>query len=95
HLLKTQQRALVCQKKHKEEHQVLKYLYFIENSLSIKAHFKDLKLPFKLKFQNPLVLKNGKKILGLNPGASFGSAKRWDASYFAKVALNFSQSHEI
>lgn len=35
------------------------------------------------------------KILGLNPGASFGSAKRWDASYFAKVALNFSQSHDI
>ncbi|EQA3465860.1 lipopolysaccharide heptosyltransferase II [Campylobacter jejuni] len=95
HILKTKQRYFFDKNKHKEEHQVLKYLYFIENSLSIKAHFKDLKLPFKLKFQNPLVLKNGKKILGLNPGASFGSAKRWDASYFAKVALNFSQSHEI
>ncbi|EAH5063459.1 lipopolysaccharide heptosyltransferase II [Campylobacter coli] len=95
HILKTRQRYFFDKNKHKEEHQVLKYLYFIENSLEIKAHSKDLKLPFKLKFQNPIVLKNGKKILGLNPGASFGSAKRWDASYFAQVALNFSKTHEI
>ncbi|HDZ5054783.1 TPA: lipopolysaccharide heptosyltransferase II [Campylobacter jejuni] len=95
YILKTKQRYFFNKNKHKEEHQVLKYLYFIENSLDIKAHCKDLKLPFKLKFQSPLILKNGKKILGLNPGASFGSAKRWDASYFAKVALNFSKTHEI
>lgn len=95
HILKAKQRYFFDKNKHEEEHQVLKYLYFIENSLGIKAHFKNLKLPFKLKFQSPLVLKNGKKILGLNPGAAFGSAKRWEAAYFAKVALNFSQSHEI
>ncbi|MFQ6341527.1 lipopolysaccharide heptosyltransferase II [Campylobacter sp. VTCC 70190] len=95
HLLKAKQRHFFDKKKHKEEHQVLKYLYFAENAAAIKIHSKDLKLPFKLKFQGPLRLKNGKKILGLNPGASFGSAKRWDGAYFAKVALNFSKTHEI
>ncbi|EAL3042251.1 glycosyltransferase family 9 protein [Campylobacter coli] len=95
HILKAKKRYFFNKYNFKEEHQVLKYLYFIENSLDIKTHSKDLKLPFRLKFQNPIVLKNGKKILGLNPGASFGSAKRWDASYFAQVALNFSKTHEI
>ncbi|MBM0636719.1 glycosyltransferase family 9 protein [Campylobacter sp. VicNov18] len=95
HMLKIKQRYFFNKYRFKEEHQVLKYLYFIENSLHYKINSQALKLPFKLKFQSPLVLKNGKKILGLNPGASFGSAKRWDANYFAEVALNFSKTHEV
>ncbi|MDX2330655.1 lipopolysaccharide heptosyltransferase II [Campylobacter hepaticus] len=95
HIFKIQQRFFFNKYKFKEEHQVLKYLYFIENSLSCKIDSKQLQLPFKLKSKAPLVLKNGKKILGLNPGAHFGSAKRWDANYFATVALNFAKTHEI
>ncbi len=94
-IIRAKKRYFFNKYKFKEEHQVLKYLYFVENSLHFKIDFKDLQLPFKTKFKNPLVLKNGKKILGLNPGANFGSAKRWDLSYFVEVAKEFSQSHEI
>ncbi|MBS4313936.1 glycosyltransferase family 9 protein [Campylobacter vulpis] len=79
----------------KEEHQVLKYLNFIENTLSFKISPQTLQLPIKVKFNAPLTLKNGKKILALNPGASYGSAKRWEEEYFAKVGLYFAKSHEI
>jgi UDP-glucose:(heptosyl)LPS alpha-1,3-glucosyltransferase len=34
--------------------------------------------------------KTGKKILGINPGAAYGSAKRWDAKKFAEVAHRLS-----
>ncbi|MCL4431596.1 MAG: lipopolysaccharide heptosyltransferase II [Epsilonproteobacteria bacterium] len=33
--------------------------------------------------------------LGINPGATYGSAKRWYPEKFAQVARAFSQSHEI
>jgi heptosyltransferase II len=33
-----------------------------------------------------LAQKTNKKILGINPGAAFGSAKRWDARKFTEVA---------
>ncbi|WP_348518254.1 lipopolysaccharide heptosyltransferase II [Campylobacter sp. CCS1377] len=71
----------------KEEHQVLKYLNFIEKALKFKATSNALKLPIKAK--------STQKILGINPGAHFGSAKRWDASYFARVAKEFSSTHKI
>lgn len=71
-----------------KSHQVLKYLNFIENSLKISANSNSLKLYFKpKKFTN--------KTLGLNPGASYGSAKRWEAKYFAQVGLYFSDKFDI
>ncbi|MBZ7952519.1 lipopolysaccharide heptosyltransferase II [Campylobacter sp. RM9939] len=94
-ILRAKKRYFFNKRKFKEEHQVLKYLYFIENALNFKIHSKELQLPIKRRFTHPLTLKNGKKILGINPGATFGSAKRWDASYFAEVAKEFSKSHEI
>ncbi|RKO64881.1 ADP-heptose--LPS heptosyltransferase [Campylobacter sp. P255] len=71
----------------KEEHQVLKYLNFIEEALNFKAASSVLKLPIKAK--------STQKILGINAGAHFGSAKRWEASYFARVAKEFSSTHQI
>ncbi|EAC1839840.1 glycosyltransferase family 9 protein [Campylobacter lari] len=71
----------------KEEHQVLKYLNFIEKALNFKATSNALKLPIKAK--------STKKILGINAGAHYGSAKRWEASYFARVAKEFSHTHKI
>ncbi|MDL0113847.1 lipopolysaccharide heptosyltransferase II [Campylobacter felis] len=79
----------------KDSHQVLKYLNFIEHTLNFQISSKDLKLPIKTKFKAPLQLKSGKKILALNPGASYGSAKRWDEEYFAKVGLYFAKDYEI
>ncbi|EFO9428890.1 glycosyltransferase family 9 protein [Campylobacter upsaliensis] len=78
----------------KEEHQVLKYLNFVQKSLNFQAS-QELKLPLNVKFKTPLILKNGKKILALNPGASYGSAKRWSEEYFAKVGLYFAKDYEI
>lgn len=78
----------------KEEHQVLKYLNFVQKSLNFQA-LQELKLPLNVKFKTPLTLKNGKKILALNPGANYGSAKRWEEEYFAKVGLYFAKDYEI
>ncbi|SUX26248.1 glycosyltransferase family 9 protein [Campylobacter upsaliensis] len=78
----------------KEEHQVLKYLNFVQKSLNFQAS-QGLKLPLNVKFKTPLTLKNGKKILALNPGANYGSAKRWEEEYFAKVGLYFAKDYEI
>ena len=36
-----------------------------------------------------------RKTLGLNPGASYGSAKRWYPLYFAKVAQEFANDFDI
>jgi len=76
-------------KKIKEEkHQVLKYNEFI-NSI-IKKNYKagDLKIYFDRK-------KYDKPTLGINPGATYGSAKRWYPEEFAKVAISMSKTHDI
>lgn len=60
-----------------------------QNLKNTSKLFKDnsLFLPFK-------ALKK-EKILGINAGAKYGSAKRWPALYFAKVALAFASTHRI
>jgi heptosyltransferase-2 len=39
--------------------------------------------------------KSNKKILGINPGASYGSAKRWYPQEFVKVATELSDEYDI
>lgn len=70
------------------KHQVLKYLDLILTNFDCKVQNEDLKLYF-----NPE--QNSKKLLGLNPGATYGSAKRWYPEYFAKVAQEFANEFEI
>ncbi|MCR2059458.1 lipopolysaccharide heptosyltransferase II [Campylobacter helveticus] len=94
-IIKSKKKFCFNKKILKDSHQVLKYLNFIEHTLNFQISSKDLKLPIKTKFKAPLQLKSGKKILALNPGASYGSAKRWDEEYFAKVGFEFAKSHEI
>ncbi len=38
---------------------------------------------------------SGKNLLGINPGASYGSAKRWYPQEFAKVANELSNEYDI
>ncbi|NPA81487.1 MAG: lipopolysaccharide heptosyltransferase II [Epsilonproteobacteria bacterium] len=69
-------------------HQVEKYNSFINKSLN--TNFPPQKLTL------PIPKKNSQKpLLGINPGATYGSAKRWYPEEFAKVAIALSKKYDI
>ena len=72
-------------------HQVKKYNDFVNTSLNINSNPGRLKL---YKHNQSLELAQ-KPILGINPGASYGSAKRWYPEEFAKVASELSDRYDI
>lgn len=75
-------------KEEKNTHQVLKYNNLINSFLKQNYEAKDLKLyNIKSSFD--------REILALNPGAKYGSAKRWYPSEFAKVAIELSDRFDI
>ena len=77
-------------KKYIKGHQVEKYNNFINDSLNINTFAG--KLIFHTKEKNS----DGKnKLLGINPGASYGSAKRWYPKEFADVAIALSSQYDI
>ena len=81
-------RKFIFQKSKDGAHQVQKYLKFVKSALNLKRADDELKLYFEpRKFDAP--------VLGLNPGASYGSAKRWYPAYFAQVALHFKDKFKI
>jgi len=77
-------------KKYIKGHQVEKYNNFINDSLNINTFASKLILHTKEKNTDR---KN--KLLGINPGASYGSAKRWYPKEFAKVAIDLSSQYDI
>jgi heptosyltransferase II len=72
----------------KSIHQVLKYNEFINSALKIDKKAGDLMLRFKPHWYK-------KPTLGINPGATYGSAKRWYPEEFAKVASELSNKYDI
>lgn len=76
-------------KNYPNRHQVEKYVGFINHSLSSHYPAGNL-MNFTNKRNN-----NNSKILGINPGASYGSAKRWYPEQFAKVAIALSDKFDI
>lgn len=69
-------------------HQVKRYNDFAAHVLGVALPLGDLVLPFAPhSFARPT--------LGLNPGATYGSAKRWYPEEFAKVAIALSSTHDI
>jgi heptosyltransferase-2 len=72
-------------------HQVKKYNDFVNDSLNINSNPKKLKL-YKYNQSSDVAKKS---ILGINPGASYGSAKRWYPEEFAKVASELSSQYDI
>ena len=68
-------------------HQVLRYHQFIENIFQKEFPLQHLKLYFEpKKFEKPTI--------GINPGATYGSAKRWYPQYFAEVINSLGDSYD-
>lgn len=85
--LKAKKKALFKYKKN-ELHQVQKYLNFINHAFGLKELNSKLKLHFSpMKFSHPT--------LGINAGASYGSAKRWGSAKFATLASALSDKYDI
>ena len=75
--------------KYKRDHQVEKYNNFVNDSLNINTIANKLILHNKNK-------KHGKnKLLGINPGGSYGNAKRWYPNEFAHVAADLASEYDI
>lgn len=72
----------------KEIHQILRYNDFVNKVLNLDNKAGDLKLYFK-------PFSYSKPTLGINPGATYGSAKRWYPEEFAKVAIALSKKYDI
>lgn len=77
-------------KKFIERHQVEKYVDFVNKSLNTNYSAGNLVSPLTKRNK-----KNHSRILGINPGASYGDAKRWYPKQFAKVAIELSNSFDI
>jgi len=77
-------------------HQVDKYNKFINKSLNIDLPAMSLKIysDINLKETSKEISKN-KPMLGINPGASYGSAKRWYPEEFATVAADLCNQYDI
>ena len=75
--------------KYQNRHQVEKYNDFINDSLDINFP------PGKLLLSTANSQPSTQKTVGINPGASYGSAKRWYPEEFAKVASELSDQYDI
>jgi heptosyltransferase II len=73
-----------------KEHQVEKYNNFINDSINNNIVAKSLTLWPKEKSKG-----KRKKLLGINPGSSYGSSKRWDSEEFAAVAYALAKQYDI
>lgn len=71
-----------------EIHLCIRYNDFVNKVLNLNNKVGDLKLYFK-PFLYP------KPTLGINPGATYGSAKRWYPNEFAKVAITLASKYDI
>ncbi len=69
-------------------HQVIRYNDFINKTFNLATEAEDLKIYFE-------PFEYNKPTLGINPGASYGSAKRWYPEKFAKVAKELSKQYNI
>ncbi len=72
-------------------HQVIRYNDFVNKSLKSHVQPGKLKIYIKEKIHEEMQ----KPLLGINPGATYGSAKRWYPEEFAKVAIALSLKYDI
>ena len=77
--------------RHLDIHQVEKYNQFVNESLGVNYLADKLILYPDLNSKSPA----SKPIVGVNPGASYGNAKRWYPEEFAKVITALSHKYKI
>jgi heptosyltransferase-2 len=77
------------------KHQVVRYNDFVNKSLNLDTTAKKLKIYLEKDTKTKKTTKQQKPILGINPGATYGSAKRWYPKEFAKVAIALSKDYDI
>ncbi len=73
-------------------HQVEKYSNFVNESLGANFSTSKLKIYAEKHIKNK---KNIRPIAGINPGASYGSSKRWLPGKFAEVAAEIAVDYDI
>ena len=89
-LISSKRKFQFDKKIYNNQHQVEKYNSFLNDSLNTNF------IPDKLLIYNVNPTKNqGSKLLGLNPGASYGDSKRWYPKEFASVATHLSKEYDI
>ena len=76
--------------KYRNLHQVEKYNDFVNDSLNIDFPAGQLRIHTKHSKKN-----KSKKILGINPGSAYGTARCWYPEEFAKVATALSSKYDI
>jgi heptosyltransferase II len=72
-------------------HAVENYNNFVSDIIGIKFEPGNLFLKTSRVYRKS----KQKKLLGINPGASYGSAKRWEPEEFAKVATGLANQYDI
>lgn len=77
-------------KKFSKGHLVERYSDFVNKSLNIESSPGKLIIHYESNNLNKT-----RKVLGVNPGASYGSAKRWSPKKFAEVAIKLSSEFDI
>jgi len=76
--------------KYPKRHQVEKYVDFVNDCLNTNTSPGNLSC-----YLTNVKNKGASRILGINPGASYGSAKRWYPEQFAKIAIELSDNFDI
>ena len=76
--------------KYQNRHQVERYADFVNDSLKINFPAGNLII-----HTSTTKDKKSSKTLGINPGASYGIAKRWYPEKFAKIAIELSDKFDI
>ncbi len=90
-LINSNQKYQFSKYKYQGKHQVEKYNNFINDCISQNFPAKKLTV-----YQNKqLLINNERKVIGINPGASYGDAKRWQSKKFAEVAEELSSNYDI
>jgi heptosyltransferase II len=90
YLIAAERKYQFNKRKYSKGHQVEKYNEFINDSIGSKLN------PGKLILNAVEQSKfNSKKILGISPGASYGSSKQWYPKEFSEVAIDLSSHYDI